>query len=75
MADNRAYGLEDELYDIIESADDMIEEAAEEEMEIDDALLLGDEENDAAMRMVDDEVDRIYGTTEDSNPYYVYEEE
>lgn len=68
---NKALGLEDELYDIIESQYDMIEEAAKEEEDDEDAILYGEDDEDNRM------IDSISGEGDEDNdnPYYVYEEE
>ena len=67
MADNRAYGLEDELYDIIESADDIVDQDVDDVLDAEEDLM-----NDIDGQMIDS----VSGDTdEDDNPYYVYEEE
>ena len=64
--DKKAMGLEDELYDIIDSEDDMVDQEVDEELDTEDDLM-----NDEDGMMID----AISGHVEESaNPYYVQEE-
>ena len=67
--DKKAMGLEDELYDMIDSENDLVDQEVDEELDTEDDLM-----NDDDGMMIDIVAD---GETESdllesANPYYVY---